>query len=913
MTGGWLVHAFRRLGSDRLPAAGFAALVLVTAFVFGLAPRLLDRVADTALRSEVAGASAVTRNIQLLEERRIVADARGPIHGVDVVGERRAADMPGGVQSLIASRTAVIETPRWEVGSETPQPTTTVLRIQQGAEERLRFVAGRAPIDRFDEVDLALPGQPASRWPVLEGALSVAAAEGFGVEVGDRILLGLDPTDPLAGGGHSDRIAIALVGIYELAAPDDPYWFEDGSLVRPSLRAVSADLVYLHAPILLAEASYTPLIRLTETSELPMRYTWRYFVDAARLDGERLDGVAADLRRLDGVFAATPGAAGPARGTQLRSGLSALVGEFRARWRSAEAILLVVAIGPACVAAAAIALVALMAAQRRRATVLLWRGRGASAEQVVAAFGIEALALVGPAAILGAVGAAVLIQDAPLVPTAVAAGVIGLGALVMLVGSSWAAQPGQRDAAAHAGRPSQRRLAIEALIVGLAIVGAILLRDRGLSSAAGGGADPFVAAVPALVALAAGLLAMRLFPLPVGLLGRLAAPGRGLVAVLGLRRAVRAGVAARVLLVLLATASIGAFSSAALIHLDRAAEAAGWHDVGAEFRLADADGVLPSRLDPAALPGVEVAAGAHLARTALAARGLRVDLLAVDAVAYQEVVADTEGDPRLPAELLAAPDPPLPAIVSRLLAAGRDPIALGDSFELVVNGRRTTLRAVEFRDAFPTLEPGSAFVVVSRDHLVATMQNAHLPATTAFLRAPEAAAPRIREALEQRWSTVSLDGRAERTAAIRTSPVTEAVRTGVFVAVAVAAAYAALAVAASIALAGLARAGEVAHLRTFGLTVRQAAALIAVEHGPSVLVAFAAGVALGLGLFVALRPGLGLESLAGTSLDIPIAVDPVQLAAVLGALVASTGLGIAIGAILQRAAEPAASIRRGLQ
>ena len=45
-----------------------------------------------------------------------------------------------------------------------------------------------------------------------------------------------------------------------------------------------------------------------------------------------------------------------------------------------------------------------------------------------------------------------------------------------------------------------------------------------------------------------------------------------------------------------------------------------------------------------------------------------------------------------------------------------------------------------------------------------------------------------------------------------------------------------------------------------------------------------AGVALGLGLFVLLEPGLGLDRLIGTSLVVPFGVDPALLADVLRTL-----------------------------
>ena len=80
----------------------------------------------------------------------------------------------------------------------------------------------------------------------------------------------------------------------------------------------------------------------------------------------------------------------------MRSGLLPLLVAHAARWASASAILTVVAIGPAAVAFAALALVATMAARRRRPALALVRGRGATLGQVIRAVLLEGLVIVAP-------------------------------------------------------------------------------------------------------------------------------------------------------------------------------------------------------------------------------------------------------------------------------------------------------------------------------------------------------------------------------------------------------------------------------------------------------------------------------------------------------------------------------------
>ena len=93
-----------------------------------------------------------------------------------------------------------------------------------------------------------------------------------------------------------------------------------------------------------------------------------------------------------------------------------------------------------------------------------------------------------------------------------------------------------------------------------ALGGAYLLRRRGLSPE--GGFDPYLAAVPVLVGLAAAIVALRLYPLPLRALAWAAAPRRDLVPALGLRRLARQPtLAVAPLLVVLLATSVGVLAA----------------------------------------------------------------------------------------------------------------------------------------------------------------------------------------------------------------------------------------------------------------------------------------------------------------------------------------------------------------
>lgn len=930
---GWIRTSLRRLREERATALALAALLLVTALVAGAAPRVLAGVAQDALRAEVARAQVPARNVQLIEERRVRADGRGPFLGVETLGERREERIPNSVRALFVDRAFVVDTARWSVISDTLPRSTIAFRFQPGAEERIRVVDGRLPGGPTRTIEVPAPNQPEPepgappeppamlRLTVFEIALPVASADVLQVAVGDTIELLIDATDRLAR-GHEDRAAVEIVGIYEVTDPADAFWLDDQVLARPAVREISSENAFFDATALLSPESYQALMLLTEESQLPLSYTWRFYVDPQRFDADTVDALLVDLRRLETQFP-TSLSATAVQETQLRTDLVRIVDTQRARWRSAEALLTVVAVGPAAVAGAALALVSVLAAQRRRASLAVWRARGASYAHLVATTAVEGLLVGVPAAALaGGAALAVLPVGRTEATTIAVAGVaaVAIALLVAAVIRATTAESTGRAREPLVRRIGARRLAFEALVVVLAAAGAFLLRERGVrvvsTSGEVGPADPLIAAVPLLVGLAAGLLAVRLVPLPIAGLAGLAATRRDLVPVLGLRRATRAGATA-VLLVLLATTAVGGFALAALVHLDRSADAVAWQEVGAAYRVSDGGRSLPSDLAGADLPA-DAVAGAYQARVPLVSRGsiVQLDLLAIDAAEFEVVARGSPAEGTVPAALLAAPaDGPLPAVIGSAVTGGPSGVEIGDTFELSIDGSRVRAVAVEVRPAFAGAPLGGRFVVLSRDQLQALRTDDPYPTTSLLVRAPgdQATAASLREAVTAIVPRGVIESQAVRATALRGGPIPVAVAVGIGVAALVATAYAALAVIVALGLAGAARAVEVAHLRTLGLGRREAVGLLVVEHGPIVVLAFGAGAVLGFGLFVLLRPGLGLEGIIGSPLDVPVRIDALQVAVLLLGAVVVGGVGIAVGAIIQRRRMITLALRRGIE
>ncbi|MBI3746214.1 MAG: hypothetical protein HY264_06755 [Chloroflexi bacterium] len=921
--------ALLRLRDERLSAIGLAGLVLVTAFIAAATPRLVDHVADDTLRATVAEAPAVRRTIRLVQEDRLPAD--DPADPFSAIKAREAslfAQLPASIQALIRERGWTANSGRWLVPQVPGDPATMRIQIEPGAMDRLRLVEGRWPTGSTTKVP---DGTSTDAVPPLvtafEVALSTETAAGFHLKLGDILTPVPDRTDELVGqlgGADILNIAVKLTGTYKVMDEADPWWLNDTSLARPAIRSLGGDSRIIDSTALLSPDAYAAYMTESIRGALFVQYTFRDYVEPARLVSSAVDGLLADVKRLETDFPPSSRPLLQHLGGQARlsEGLRVLLETYRSQWASATAILTIGGIGPGAVAIGALALVAGLAARRRRSALALSRGRGASLSQVILAVVAEGLLLTGPVA-LAAVAAAFLVIPARPVPASPLAGLgVAVLATLLLVIATVPATSGPAFGPARElavpRRPTPRRLLFEGLLVALALAGAYLLRERGLRGASSAGklgqADAFVAAAPALIGIAAGLLALRLFPYPLRALAWLARRGRGLVPVLAMRRASDGRRTGPGLVVLLVTAAIWAFSSSVLLYVDRAADAVAWRETGAAYRIDSTTGLFPRDFDPARLPQVTATVGVHREVVNMGPRYLNVQVLAIPVAAFDRVTAGTPAALGLPIDLYATNVSAIPIVVSKEVAARADGVKPGDDFQTYVEGYLYPMHVVGVIDQLPGIATNNQFAIASRDQMVALRPGSILEPSVLFARAPAGAEAAIRAAVQAAVPVgSSVTAQAAAAAAIRTTPTARAVVAGMAVAAVVAFAYAVLAMAAALALAGAAEAVETAHLRTLGLTGRQAAGLVLVENAPVVATAVGVGLALGLATFRFLRQGLGLEAFIGSQADIPLTLDPGQLAIVLGGIVGVVVLGFAVGTLMQRGAAPTAAVRRGFE
>jgi putative ABC transport system permease protein len=924
-------------------------LVASTSFVFAAAPRLFNGVSDDAVRYAARVATPVQRSVSASLVSNIGATPGEGVESVAAYGAQVRTQLPPSVLSLVSDEALRITTVRFLVANPPSFDTRVWLRYQDGVAAATRLVEGRWPEATGARLETdSLTGPPSAQGgrdtsedgpAILEAAIAAGAALETGIKVGDRLAISLDGSDSL-NLRVPYRLApteIEVVGLFEALDPVAPYWAGDDDLIQAA-QLGSEDNPVAGVTAFVPAAMYPNLA----ASRMPFRYEWRFNTDPERLDASQVPRLQADLRRL-GVLSS--GGAGGAQGTvELRTGLPPILEQFTEEQALTETVLSIATIGPLGLAAGAIAMIALLLVQRRRAALALARGRGASGSLVLGTQLWESVLLAGGASLLGLVLALALVPGRASPLSATLAVAVASIATVLLVGASWptARRPLgnlERDDA-PVFRVTTRRLVIEATIVFLAVGATLLLRQRGLGGgpstgegagsggavggAAGGAApfDPLLAAVPVLAGLAAGIVVLRLYPLPIRALGWLAARRRDFVPVLGLRTIGRhPGAANLPLLVLMLTAAFGAFSSVLASSIDRGQVTASYLDVGADYRVERIRLAAMAPIDAVTgTPGVESVATGMVDTSASfgSTPGQRASiyLLAIDPEAYSKVVAGSPVEPVWPQAMLAAPAAdagteasPIPVLLSERLPAGSVHLVPGDTFRATVLGESLVFQVAEQRASFPGIPQRAAFTVVPFDWLRAAYERPPI-ATIYWLRAATDLGDSLATAIDAAGGPARIISRHDAYAALHDAPLEAVVATAYALALLVAAIYMALAIVGAMVLSAAGRTRDLAYLRTLGVTARQALGLTVMEHGPPVVLALIPGVLLGIAIAVLVEPGLRLSTFVGSG-GVPLSIDWGALALLALGLASVVAVAVGTGTWLARRARPTDALRMG--
>ncbi|HEU4321158.1 MAG TPA: ABC transporter permease [Acidimicrobiia bacterium] len=950
----------RELRSQPSVVISIAVTTLIASVLLAAAPRQLEVVSAEDLRATVSEPDPAQRNIRVERFGRLGAGPDDdPMRSIRESGDFFAEmEFPPSLQEIVSDHYYLVDTPRFAVspmpGEEPPHPFPRFLsfRYQEHIDDQSMVVEGELPspqdpITMLVGTDCPLdPDERAALEEELESgavqpaedscrledvahyqvAISARTAEDMGLEVGSQVVLTPDATDPLFNGIPTDALAYQIVvsvsGIIELTAVEDEYWYADPTLHRPTIRE-TADFRIIFATGLMAPEDYRSM--LSTMGDAGRSYVWRHFVDPDLVETADLDTLQSELEPF--LLRFTPVVARP---TDYRviSQLSDLIQSHLEQRSHTVAMVSLAVAGILTVVVTVTLLLAVLMTGRQRRSIVLERNRGASRGQLTLTRIYEGLLIVVPGALLGFLAAALLFTGTDYLFSYRATTILVLASLLVLVAAGlplFTRRLGslQREYD-NSFKSSPGRVVAEVLLVTLAIGTFFLLQRRGEADdlTTDGEFDLLLALAPALIAVASGLVAMRIYPLFIRSLGWVASKRPGVVGFVGFKRILSQPSAARLpVLVFVVCVATAITTSITADSIRGGQETGSWQVVGADYSVKGfgPDVNIPGSVDVESLgPHSASALGKTFpnARIQAGVRSARTEALAIDATSYQTLTEGTAGDVALPAFLSGDPGPdagtasnPIPVIISANWPADIDP-SVGDVITLDLGTLRLQVVVRETRDRYPDIATGVPFVVVGLDAL-ATFDQLSLTPTVAYLRATRDAGDELAANLDDQAPSARLISRYETLDSIIEDPFIGWAVMVLQVLFYFAVTFAVVAVVASLAVASSTRRRDLAYLRTLGLDTGQATGMTVIEQLPPTLVGTAFGALVGVMTALGLGQVFNLDVFTGGAVPAPIVIDWTVVVLVAAAIFGVLAAAVVIFVIVNRRVEVSRVLRVG--
>jgi putative ABC transport system permease protein len=726
----------------------------------------------------------------------------------------------------------------------------------------------------------------------LEAAVTEPTAKRFGLRIGSLVDLGRGSTMPLS----DPPIVLKITGVIKATDPSSTFWTNDPVVAAPYLENPTTRPTWLGAAII--GPHELPALQ-TAVNGAIVALSWEFPLRTAGLSAAQAGGMLAAMTSTTSGNAGAAAVAAIGQTLQNPPTLSAsgtgVLSEFiaaEAAVGTTDALLL------AGVAAATAILLLIGAVTRTdafRGELALSRARGGSTSQIAwRVLGATAGAAV-PALVVGVVLGVVAVPDGGNTTSwvlAAIAAVIALTAPALLAawehrGLRSLAGTGRTELAVP--RRSARRLVIESTAIVVIVGGVVALRVRGL--APGAGIDPYLVAAPVLIAIAAGLIAARVYPVPLRAVARFTAARRGTVGFLGIARSARA----RSVPMLPALALVVAMAVIALGGMVRAAVTSGqvnasWQQVGADA-VVNAAGA-STAISPAAqakiaaVPGVRGSSPVFLipANSTQAANlligstgSLSVGVVIVSPARYAALVADTPW-PAFPAQLLAAPPAGqrggvIPVVASPKVAAD----IRNGSRRLAFEGSFLPLRVAATASSTPAVPGGGSFVILPAWASYRLIDNT--TPNTMLLAGSHIDLQALQALVARKLAGSQITSRTAALQAAANSPTVHASDVALEEAAAASAACAVAAVLLGVLLAGRDRTKIGVWLTAMGMTARQARRLALLDALPLLIVALLGGELASLALGPLIGPGLDLAAFTGSGAPVSLRPDLVALIA----------------------------------
>ncbi|MGD2060873.1 MAG: FtsX-like permease family protein, partial [Acidimicrobiia bacterium] len=545
----------KRLAADWLiVGAGFVTILLATVLLAS-GPVYADAVTISSLQRTLADTPVEDSNIQ--------ASVRTYPEFYEQADAAVRATASSALAATGSDIYAHIEAEAFEIEGFSPdaRPALASLHYFEGLEDHATLTTGRWP----------------AAGPDVEVVLHSGAARDLSASVGDTVTV-VNRRDP------SIEVQLEIVGVYEIADPADPYWFNE----TLSLTGREESTSFLEfGPF--ATTSASMLDTLT-----PVRADadWRILprfenLEVQEVDAYRgqIDGLAAQLTAA--LFAEVdPEASGSAAGFSINTNLSNLLTDVDRSLTVTRSSVVALLVQLAILAGYALVLTAGLLVDTRRTETNLARSRGASPGQVLGIAVLEGLALTAPAVALGPLLAAYMLRAlnrvGPLAtvdlvidpqPTVEAYMLAAIAAGLAIVALAWPAYRSARrfgsSESRHARQSSRggpQRLGVDLALVALAVIAFWQLQTLGpqISARVRGqfGVDPLLVIAPALALLAGAILALRMIPLLARVAEWWASSRRAAVAALASWQVARRPVRyARSALLLIMAIAIGFFAA----------------------------------------------------------------------------------------------------------------------------------------------------------------------------------------------------------------------------------------------------------------------------------------------------------------------------------------------------------------
>ena len=936
-TGDALLVSRRRAGADVGLLVLSAALLAVTVALALLAPRLLLRSADHAVRQSVAAAghdadvvvepattlqrgSATKRDPNVASQLR--EDANIIQEGLPPTLSQVLHDPVSSIRTQTANASGTDAS-----GNDHTLLTRLVYVTDSSSTPLVRWVAGKAP------AAVPIPPDPSPSTTDASGdAPEAPRIIQVGLEQGVAKKLGIAPGTELAVRLASRGEAHVVVsGLYTAIDPSSPVWTDYPDLLAASAppAGVTADAA---VGMILSDESVADAEFWLFSQDFTSDY--RFVVKPDAIDAESTHSLEGAIRR---VYAApdtlTQSLSSPPK---VQTTLDTVLAAHDRRQAAANAQNSVLEVGLAGVGALALVLAARLLIGRRRTFLLGERARGASTLSVALRAAVESVPMAVVGGGLGALAAWLVLPDARGAWT-VAAAVVVVAALAppvtaaALVHGAWSGKrlPANRaDRQRVLGRRRARRVTIELTLVLVAVAALVSVQRRGLLENVTTHVDLLLAATPLLLAVASTIVLLHLMPPVLRGISRRAQSRRGLVPVVATARASGASGTAVPLLTLTVAIALLVFCGTTVQTVGAGQLAAGDAVVGADVRV---DGAVAERdlTKLRAARGVTAVAAASVAhaRSLGGDSGLLADIDAVDVDQFakilrahgQPVDADLTGLTHVSGStILALASRSLgDAITSahftpklltntgtvNLSIAG----VLGDSgpeFDPIYRPAGEFSQAVDGRVLVDRTTYDTAQGIADADNKWAnggtdSEKPVPLEITTVWVDGPGASAAVHTAGLDHRSGLTVTTNRGWVSATQR-SPLNRAlvmllVGTGLALAL-----FAAMALVLTVVATSGERGRTISALRTLGLDGRTARAMTFGELAPLAVAAMIAGTVIGVGVPWLLTRSLGLTVATGGPRDVTIAVSWVPFAVAVAAVVVSLVVAVRVESAVRR-------------